>query len=216
MHHATWSTFSWSRFKTFAEFNFWFSPPLSSCCQSFLIGIVVPDPEVFVDWAKERGFVGSYEELCQNPVREMNPNFMTLHYWMLSRTIDWVTGLPTGCKEGCFRGHESWREGSRTEVLWTGEGSLLTSVLVKICQLQTPSTDFLLWFCVSPFGWRTFTCIRRRSASPTAFSPPRWKVDAPTSAESFRNKYQACTARRPFKGLHSVIRAQHPTVTGVQ
>uniref|UniRef100_A0A671TCJ5 Arachidonate--CoA ligase n=1 Tax=Sinocyclocheilus anshuiensis TaxID=1608454 RepID=A0A671TCJ5_9TELE len=29
--------------------------------------IVVPDPEVFVDWAKERGVVGSYEELCQNP-----------------------------------------------------------------------------------------------------------------------------------------------------
>uniref|UniRef100_A0A9J8AKE9 Arachidonate--CoA ligase n=1 Tax=Cyprinus carpio carpio TaxID=630221 RepID=A0A9J8AKE9_CYPCA len=36
--------------------------------QSHLIGVVVPDPEVFVDWAKERGIVGSYEELCQNPV----------------------------------------------------------------------------------------------------------------------------------------------------
>ncbi|CAL8247664.1 unnamed protein product [Merluccius merluccius] len=35
--------------------------------QSHLIGIVVPDPEVFTDWTKERGFVGSYEELCQNP-----------------------------------------------------------------------------------------------------------------------------------------------------
>ncbi|XP_056140572.1 long-chain-fatty-acid--CoA ligase 1 [Lampris incognitus] len=35
--------------------------------QSYLIGIVVPDPEVFADWAKERGFVGSLEELCQNP-----------------------------------------------------------------------------------------------------------------------------------------------------
>ncbi|KAM6954221.1 long-chain-fatty-acid--CoA ligase 1 [Aplochiton taeniatus] len=35
--------------------------------QSHLIGIVVPDPEVFTDWAKERGIVGSYEELCQNP-----------------------------------------------------------------------------------------------------------------------------------------------------
>lgn len=23
---------------------------------------------MFVDWAKDRGFVGSYEELCQNPV----------------------------------------------------------------------------------------------------------------------------------------------------
>lgn len=36
--------------------------------QSYLIGIVVPDPEVFVNWVKERGIVGSYEELCQNPV----------------------------------------------------------------------------------------------------------------------------------------------------
>uniref|UniRef100_A0A8C4Z487 Arachidonate--CoA ligase n=1 Tax=Gadus morhua TaxID=8049 RepID=A0A8C4Z487_GADMO len=35
--------------------------------QSHLIGIAVPDPEVFTDWTKERGFVGSYEELCQNP-----------------------------------------------------------------------------------------------------------------------------------------------------
>uniref|UniRef100_A0A8C5HD63 Long-chain-fatty-acid--CoA ligase n=1 Tax=Gouania willdenowi TaxID=441366 RepID=A0A8C5HD63_GOUWI len=35
--------------------------------ESFLIGIVVPNPEVFVTWAKDQGFVGSYEELCQNP-----------------------------------------------------------------------------------------------------------------------------------------------------
>nr|XP_015197607.1 PREDICTED: long-chain-fatty-acid--CoA ligase 1-like isoform X2 [Lepisosteus oculatus] len=35
--------------------------------QSHLVGIVVPDPEVFTDWAKERGIVGSYEELCRNP-----------------------------------------------------------------------------------------------------------------------------------------------------
>ncbi|RVE68422.1 hypothetical protein OJAV_G00091250 [Oryzias javanicus] len=35
--------------------------------QSYLVGIVVPDPEVFIDWSKERGFMGSYEELCQNP-----------------------------------------------------------------------------------------------------------------------------------------------------
>ncbi|KAM9546831.1 long-chain-fatty-acid--CoA ligase 1-like isoform 1-T1 [Salvelinus alpinus] len=35
--------------------------------QSHLIGIVVPDPEVFIDWVKERGIFGSYEELCQNP-----------------------------------------------------------------------------------------------------------------------------------------------------
>uniref|UniRef100_A0AAY4B415 Long-chain-fatty-acid--CoA ligase n=1 Tax=Denticeps clupeoides TaxID=299321 RepID=A0AAY4B415_9TELE len=34
---------------------------------SHLIGIVVPDPEVFTDWTKDRGIVGSCEELCQNP-----------------------------------------------------------------------------------------------------------------------------------------------------
>lgn len=39
------------------------------CFQSYLVGIVVPDPEVFVDWAKDRGLVGSYKDLCQNPVR---------------------------------------------------------------------------------------------------------------------------------------------------
>lgn len=38
--------------------------------QSYLVGIVVPDPEVFVDWSKERGFMGSYKELCQNPVSQ--------------------------------------------------------------------------------------------------------------------------------------------------
>ncbi|CAB1319764.1 unnamed protein product, partial [Coregonus sp. 'balchen'] len=37
------------------------------CVPGHLIGIVVPDPEVFIDWVKERGIVGTYEELCQNP-----------------------------------------------------------------------------------------------------------------------------------------------------
>uniref|UniRef100_A0A3P8W3B3 Uncharacterized protein n=1 Tax=Cynoglossus semilaevis TaxID=244447 RepID=A0A3P8W3B3_CYNSE len=35
--------------------------------QSYLIGIIVPDVEGFVSWAKRRGFVGSYDKLCQNP-----------------------------------------------------------------------------------------------------------------------------------------------------
>uniref|UniRef100_A0A4W5QVG0 Arachidonate--CoA ligase n=1 Tax=Hucho hucho TaxID=62062 RepID=A0A4W5QVG0_9TELE len=35
--------------------------------KSHLIGIVVPDPEVFNDWVKERGIIGSYKELCQHP-----------------------------------------------------------------------------------------------------------------------------------------------------
>eukprot|EP00066_Takifugu_rubripes_P009375 XP_003976262.1 PREDICTED: long-chain-fatty-acid--CoA ligase 1-like [Takifugu rubripes] len=35
--------------------------------QSHLVAIVVPDPEVFVGWAKDQGLVGSYKELCQKP-----------------------------------------------------------------------------------------------------------------------------------------------------
>lgn len=31
----------------------------------------MPDVEVFVSWAKKRGLVGSYEELCQNPVGQI-------------------------------------------------------------------------------------------------------------------------------------------------
>ncbi|NWJ01555.1 ACSL1 ligase, partial [Crypturellus undulatus] len=34
--------------------------------QAFLIAIVVPDPETLSNWAKKRGFEGSYEELCKN------------------------------------------------------------------------------------------------------------------------------------------------------
>ncbi|XP_064367110.1 long-chain-fatty-acid--CoA ligase 1 isoform X2 [Dromaius novaehollandiae] len=34
--------------------------------QAFLIAIVVPDPETLRNWAKKRGFEGSYEELCKN------------------------------------------------------------------------------------------------------------------------------------------------------
>uniref|UniRef100_A0A4X2KA81 Long-chain-fatty-acid--CoA ligase n=1 Tax=Vombatus ursinus TaxID=29139 RepID=A0A4X2KA81_VOMUR len=34
--------------------------------QAFLVGIVVPDPEVMPSWAKKRGFDGTYAELCQD------------------------------------------------------------------------------------------------------------------------------------------------------
>ncbi|KAG8134713.1 putative Long-chain-fatty-acid--CoA ligase 1-like protein [Naja naja] len=34
--------------------------------QAFLIGIVVPDPDTLVTWAKKKGLGGSYEELCKN------------------------------------------------------------------------------------------------------------------------------------------------------
>lgn len=36
--------------------------------QAFLIGIVVPDPDILVIWAKKKGLGGSYEELCKNKV----------------------------------------------------------------------------------------------------------------------------------------------------
>ncbi|KFV00558.1 Long-chain-fatty-acid--CoA ligase 1 [Pterocles gutturalis] len=34
--------------------------------QAFLVAIVVPDPETLRNWAKKKGFEGSYEELCRN------------------------------------------------------------------------------------------------------------------------------------------------------
>jgi len=179
------------------------------CPQSHLIGIVVPDPEVFVSWAKDRGFVGSYEELCQNPVCHQNPNFITFFFTPdKSRKKMTVARLSTGFRERRFRGHESCREGSRAEVLWASEESLLTSGSLYI-RNSLFKTDFWCDFVrLFSFRWRTSTCIQRRSASPTAFSPPRWKVDALTSAEPFRNKYRACTARQPFKGRHT--RTQKP------
>ncbi|KTG34172.1 hypothetical protein cypCar_00006791 [Cyprinus carpio] len=56
---------------------------------SYLIGVVVPDPEVFVDWAKERGIVGSYEELCQNPVKDLylHPDMFSVSNGLLTPTL---------------------------------------------------------------------------------------------------------------------------------
>ncbi|NXQ29394.1 ACSL1 ligase, partial [Alaudala cheleensis] len=34
--------------------------------QAFLVGVVVPDPDTLHNWAKKRGFDGSYQELCRN------------------------------------------------------------------------------------------------------------------------------------------------------
>lgn len=36
--------------------------------QAFLVGIVVPDPEVMPSWAQKRGIEGTYSELCVNKV----------------------------------------------------------------------------------------------------------------------------------------------------
>ncbi|NWY44131.1 ACSL1 ligase, partial [Sylvia atricapilla] len=34
--------------------------------QAFLVGVVVPDPDTLHNWAKKKGFEGSYQELCRN------------------------------------------------------------------------------------------------------------------------------------------------------
>lgn len=44
--------------------------------QSFLVGIIVPDPEVMPEWAKKKGIVGTYKDLCENLVGG-SPNLPT-------------------------------------------------------------------------------------------------------------------------------------------
>ncbi|XP_075574150.1 long-chain-fatty-acid--CoA ligase 5 isoform X3 [Pelecanus crispus] len=39
--------------------------------RSFLIGIVVPDPETLPEFAAKLGVKGSYEDVCKNPVRDL-------------------------------------------------------------------------------------------------------------------------------------------------
>lgn len=41
---------------------------ISTSFQSFLIGIVVPDPEMLPGFAAKLGIKGSYEDLCKNAV----------------------------------------------------------------------------------------------------------------------------------------------------
>lgn len=36
--------------------------------KAYLVGIVVPDPEVMPSWAQKRGIEGTYAELCTNKV----------------------------------------------------------------------------------------------------------------------------------------------------
>uniref|UniRef100_A0A673C4T1 Arachidonate--CoA ligase n=1 Tax=Sphaeramia orbicularis TaxID=375764 RepID=A0A673C4T1_9TELE len=36
--------------------------------QSCLVGIVVPDPEVMPEWARKKGLIGTYKDLCKNTV----------------------------------------------------------------------------------------------------------------------------------------------------
>lgn len=48
----------------------WLFPlmPLFAYYQSCLVGIVVPDPDVMPEWAKKKGIVGTYKDLCKNTV----------------------------------------------------------------------------------------------------------------------------------------------------
>ncbi len=55
----------------------------SSVCvcffQSCLVGIVVPDPEVMPEWAKKKGIIGTYKDLCKNTVGGTKPNCCRSH-----------------------------------------------------------------------------------------------------------------------------------------
>uniref|UniRef100_A0A3Q3DVE3 Long-chain-fatty-acid--CoA ligase n=1 Tax=Hippocampus comes TaxID=109280 RepID=A0A3Q3DVE3_HIPCM len=39
--------------------------------QSCLVGIIVPDPEVMPTWAKKKGILGTYKDLCKNTVKNI-------------------------------------------------------------------------------------------------------------------------------------------------
>uniref|UniRef100_A0A3B3D126 Long-chain-fatty-acid--CoA ligase n=1 Tax=Oryzias melastigma TaxID=30732 RepID=A0A3B3D126_ORYME len=39
--------------------------------QSCLVGIVVPDPEIMPEWAKKKGILGTYKDLCKNTVKNI-------------------------------------------------------------------------------------------------------------------------------------------------
>lgn len=54
--------------KTFSMPYLGLSLTISTCFQSFLIGIVVPDAEMLPEFAAKLGVKGSFEELCKNPV----------------------------------------------------------------------------------------------------------------------------------------------------
>lgn len=43
--------------------------------KSCLVGIIVPDEEILMKWAKENGLSGTFAELCQSKVREACINY---------------------------------------------------------------------------------------------------------------------------------------------
>uniref|UniRef100_A0A8C3Y7D2 Long-chain-fatty-acid--CoA ligase n=1 Tax=Catharus ustulatus TaxID=91951 RepID=A0A8C3Y7D2_CATUS len=54
--------------------------------QAFLVGVVVPDPDTLHNWAKKKGFEGSYQELCRNKVMQLHEaiQYIVLHTEMFS------------------------------------------------------------------------------------------------------------------------------------
>lgn len=67
------------------------------------MGIVVPDPEVMPEWAKKKGILGTYKDLCKNTVggtRIQNAVYNRCCQYYGSSTEDNFLLLSTGIKEG--------------------------------------------------------------------------------------------------------------------
>ncbi|KAA0722446.1 Long-chain-fatty-acid--CoA ligase 1 [Triplophysa tibetana] len=57
--------------------------------QACLVGIVVPDPDFLPGWAKNRGIVGSYKDMCKNKVRDitLHPEMFSVQNGLLTPTL---------------------------------------------------------------------------------------------------------------------------------
>lgn len=63
------------------------------------MGIVVPDPEVMPEWAKKKGILGTYKDLCKNTVGKLLQTFI-LNDSTANLNVTLMHSVLTGIEEG--------------------------------------------------------------------------------------------------------------------